>query len=79
MRVLIADDHALLRQGLVDMLRAEEPGWNFVEAADFATMQAAIVATPPEMRKLLPDIMTNMPSSASRPCTRASRLASWSA
>ena len=49
MRVLIADDHALLRQGLVDMLRAEEPGWNFVEAADFATMQAAIVATPPEL------------------------------
>jgi len=49
MRVLIADDHALLRQGLVELLRAVKPGWHFAEAADFASMQAAIVAASPEL------------------------------
>ncbi len=35
MRVLIADDHALLRQGLILLMRDAHPDWVFGEAASF--------------------------------------------
>ena len=41
MRVLIADDHALLRRGLIELLRGVYPDWDFVQAStlDEATTQ----------------------------------------
>lgn len=33
MRVLIADDHALLRRGLIELLRGVYPDWDFVQAS----------------------------------------------
>lgn len=38
MRVLIADDHALLRRGLIELLRGVYPDWDFIQAA---TLQEA--------------------------------------
>ena len=49
MRVLIADDHALLRQGLVELLRVEKPGWSLGEATDFPSVQAALAVEPPHL------------------------------
>jgi DNA-binding NarL/FixJ family response regulator len=54
MRVLIADDHALLRQGLIELLRAAEPGWSFQEAGSFpAVLQALDTVSGGESADLL--------------------------
>ena len=38
MRVIIADDHALVREGLVTFFQAAEPGWNIQQAASLDAM-----------------------------------------
>jgi DNA-binding NarL/FixJ family response regulator len=42
LQVLIADDHALIRQGLIALLRAAEPAWSFREAASLAEARAQL-------------------------------------
>ena len=46
LQVVIADDHALIRQGLVALLRLAEPGWSLREAATLAELRARLAKAP---------------------------------
>lgn len=40
MNILVADDHALVRRGLIEFLKASEPGWKFQEGSSFPEVEA---------------------------------------
>ncbi len=46
MRILLADDHAMVRDGLIPFLERLQPGTSVVEAATFAEAEAAIRQSP---------------------------------
>lgn len=46
MRVLIADDHSLLRRGLIELLRGVYPEWTFVQAGSLDEAIAELEAHP---------------------------------
>jgi DNA-binding NarL/FixJ family response regulator len=41
LQVMVADDHALIRQGLIALLRASEPSWTLREAGSLADLRTA--------------------------------------
>ena len=49
LQVLVADDHALIRQGLVGLLRAAEPGWSFREAGSLPDLRALQQEAPADL------------------------------
>ncbi len=55
LRILIADDHALVREGLIHTLATLAPGTDFVEAEDAAQVREAI-AREPELDLVLLDL-----------------------
>jgi DNA-binding NarL/FixJ family response regulator len=45
MRVLIADDHMLIRQALIGLLKTAWPGWVFEQAGSFQAVKASLDAS----------------------------------
>lgn len=46
---MIADDHALVRRGLIGLLRAHEPGWRFAEAGGLEETLARLAVELPAL------------------------------
>jgi two-component system nitrate/nitrite response regulator NarL len=69
--VLIADDHSLIRQGLIGLLSDVFPAWQFSEADDLATVQNELENSPPEL--LVIDL--GMPGMSGRTTLRDLRIA----
>jgi DNA-binding NarL/FixJ family response regulator len=60
LQVLVADDHALIRQGMTALLRASEPCWAVREAGSLAELRAAQEVEPADLAILdlrMPGIM----------------------
>jgi DNA-binding NarL/FixJ family response regulator len=49
LQVVVADDHSLIREGLIALLRGEEPDWSFREAGNVAELHQALATSPADL------------------------------